>query len=385
MTVNIEEMSRIKSRFQKWLHRNRLELRVAAGLILVFCAFLVYFKFFYTAPVPPAPQTVELLEAQEKAVRFINNHFVYKRGVIKQFNPDLPHQKEEYLSETLGLWMLYLVESDRQKLFDDQTQYLKKYFKAPAGWVYWRIESDQVNSCNATLDDLRIAYAQKLAGKKWKKKEYVRLAHQIALTMKPLNLRDNYLVESYCENPNPDISELVDLSYLDLPALQSLVAFDKDWNGVLYRAQKLLHEGKTPIGFYYDKYQVLNKKYSLQDMNLINQLICAIAEEQMGESSKPFYEFLKKQYLKNGKILGRYHPLTGKPLVNYESPAVYGLFLSYAVAQKDHDLTTKLKDHLLRLQNRDGSFGVAPFEAFDHILILTALNHYQKAQTAVSR
>ncbi len=373
-------MSRIKSPFQKWLYRNRLELKVAVGLMILLCGSLVYFKFFYipsVSAISAAPQQIEVLEAQEKAVRFIQNHFVYKRGVIKQFNPELKKQNEEYLSETLGLWMLYLVESDRKALFEDQTHYLKNYFTAPTGWVYWRIEKDQVNSCNATLDDLRIAYALKLAGKKWKNKQHTQLAHQIAITLKTLNLRDNYLVESYCENPTPDVSDLVDLSYLDLVAMEALVPFDKDWSAVLYRSQKLLYEGKTKVGFYYDKYVVSQNKYTLQDQNLINQLICAINEEHLGQSSKEFYDFLKKEYLQKGRVLGRYHPLTAKALVDYESPAVYGLFLSLAVMHDDRELAEKLKELILKKQNTDGSFGVAPFEAFDHVLILTALNHYQ--------
>jgi hypothetical protein len=76
-------------------------------------------------------------------------------------------------------------------------------------------------------------------------------------------------------------------------------------------------------------------------------------------------------------VLGRYHPLTAKALVDYESPAVYGLFLSLAVMHDDRELAEKLKELILKKQNTDGSFGVAPFEAFDHVLILTALNHYQ--------
>jgi hypothetical protein len=370
-------MSRIKSPFQKWLYRNRTELKVALALCCFLLVWLVYFKFFYVAPIPSEPQYNQVLEAQERGTHFLQNHLVYKRGMIKQFDPNRPQQNQEYLSETLGLWMLYLVESDHKKLFSDQYDYLKNHFLAPRGWVYWRIENDHPNSCNATLDDLRIAYALNLAGQKWKMKKYNQMARQLAQTLKTLNLRDNNLVESYCENPLPEVSPWVDLSYLDLLAIESLQKFDKDWGAVLYRSQKLLYDGKTRVGFYYDKYDVLKNKYGLKDMNLINQLICALNEESLGSSSKDLYEFLKTQYLKKGKVWGRYHPVTLKPLVDFESPAVYGLFLSLAVLHDDRELAEKLKDQLLKMQNKNGSFGSAPYEAFDHILILTGLRHYQ--------
>jgi hypothetical protein len=116
-------MSRIKSPFQKWLYRNRTELKVALALCCFLLVWLVYFKFFYVAPIPSEPQYNQVLEAQERGTHFLQNHLVYKRGMIKQFDPNRPQQNQEYLSETLGLWMLYLVESDHKKLFSDQYDY----------------------------------------------------------------------------------------------------------------------------------------------------------------------------------------------------------------------------------------------------------------------
>ncbi len=112
-------------------------------------------------------------------------------------------------------------------------------------------------------------------------------------------------------------------------------------------------------------------------MNLINQLICALVEIQSGEPASKLYGWLKNEYLQKGKIYGRYHPQTLKPLVNFESPAVYGLMLSLAALQEDSDFAEKLKIKLLKMQNKNGSFGISPYEAFDHILILTGLYDYQ--------
>jgi hypothetical protein len=370
-------MSRIKSPFQKWLYRNRLEIKVALALVIIFLGVFTYFRFFYKSPILPDPQIRALSMAQDKGVRFVQDHLTYRRGVIKQFDPLKSSQEKEYLSETLGLWMVYLVDTQRQSIFDKQVSYLKRYFLSPEDWVYWRIDQSTPSSCNASLDDLRIAFALARAGKVWKQKKYLTLSAVMARRMKKINLRDNYFVESYCQDPVPDISFKVDLSYLDLPAMAFLTQFDKDWQAVLYRSQKLLDEGKTPAGFYFDKYLIDKSKYGLQDMNLINQLICAQIESQMNARPSKLYLWLKKEYLTKGKIYGRYHPLTLKALVDYESPAVYGLMLSLAVFQNDLEFAQQLAKKLLLLQNNDGSFGQAPFEAFDHILILTGLRHYQ--------
>ncbi len=370
-------MSRIKSPFQKWLYRNRLEIKVAIGLMLFFIVVFLCLRLFYKPPVQPDTQTQALSLAQDKGVEFVLNHLTYRRGVIKQFDPLKNSQENEYLSETLGLWMVYLVETQRQSIFDKQVKNLQRYFLSPEDWVYWRIDQSTPSSCNASLDDLRIAFALAQAGKIWKQKKYLALSAVMAQRMKKINLRDNYFVESYCEAPQPDISFKVDLSYLDLPAMAYLSQFDKDWQAVLYRSQKLLNGGKTPTGFYFDKYLIDKSKYGLQDMNLINQLICAQVESQVNGKPSKLYLWLKNEYLKKGKVYGRYHPVTLKALVDYESPAVYGLMLSLAVFQNDMEFAQPLAKKLLLLQNNNGSFGQAPFEAFDHILILTALRHYQ--------
>jgi hypothetical protein len=370
-------MSRIKSPFQKWLYRHRLEIKVALGLILIFLGIFLYFNFFYKAPIPQNPEMRALFLAQDKGVGFVEHHLTYQRGVIKQLDPLKNSQDKVYLSETLGLWMVYLVDTERKGIFEKQVKNLQKYFLSSDDWVYWRIEEAVPSSCNASLDDLRIAFALARAGKTWKQKKYLKLSSVMAQKMKTINLRDNYFVESYCQAPVPDISFKVDLSYLDLPAMAFLTQFDKDWQAISYRSQKLLTEGKTATGFYFDKYIIDKQSYGLQDMNLINQLICAQIESQVNRKPSKLYFWLKNEYLKNGKVYGRYHPVTLKALVDYESPAVYGLLLSVAVFQNDLEFAQQLAKKIMSLQNKDGSFGQAPFEAFDHILILTGLNHYQ--------
>ena len=89
-------MSRIKSPFQKWLYRNRLEIKVAIGLMLFFIVVFLCLRLFYKPPVQPDTQTQALSLAQDKGVEFVLNHLTYRRGVIKQFDPLKNSQENEW-------------------------------------------------------------------------------------------------------------------------------------------------------------------------------------------------------------------------------------------------------------------------------------------------
>lgn len=57
--------------------------------------------------------------------RFVYEHLYEKNGLLKT---DLSDQSDTYLSESIGLWMDYLVEKNDQEAFDEQFDVLTNHF-----------------------------------------------------------------------------------------------------------------------------------------------------------------------------------------------------------------------------------------------------------------
>ncbi|MBC7336994.1 MAG: hypothetical protein H5U01_12100, partial [Clostridia bacterium] len=87
---------------------------------------------------------------------------------------------KSFLSETIGLEMIWrLLENNKEK-FDFQFSLLKQYFISPTNLLYWKITEDfQKLKANATIDDLRVCKALILAYKNWGDTAYIDVAKQI--------------------------------------------------------------------------------------------------------------------------------------------------------------------------------------------------------------
>ncbi|RKI98176.1 glycosyl hydrolase lipoprotein, partial [Butyricicoccus sp. 1XD8-22] len=90
--------------------------------------------------------------AKEELVpeNFVKNHLYEANGLLKT---DLLKQKNVYLSESIGLWMIYLVEKHDQQEFDKQLEVLKTHFMKDSTLIPWRIVGDEQASTNALIDD----------------------------------------------------------------------------------------------------------------------------------------------------------------------------------------------------------------------------------------
>ncbi|GAA4721940.1 glycosyl hydrolase family 8 [Brevibacillus fulvus] len=308
-------------------------------------------------------QSEKVVTSQQNTVNrlpgeaFIRQHLLNPDGTIRTTlaaqhteNPELA-QGAESLSESLGLWMLYAVEKNDQQLFKESADVVKHSFRMNNGLFYWKVGAGaEPVSTDALIDDLRIMQALYQAGQKWHEPEYQSWADEIAKSLLKYHRVEQGLGDFYDEKSKWTSPQLT-LSYLDSKAL-----------GYMYEQQNLDEKSyqflrdflkNLPVqnGFFPFSYDWKQGTYTYQEeINLIDQLFIVYHRAQMGESSPAFWQFLKDSFYQDGKLYGIYQQKTKQNLVDYESPAVYGLAILVAIELKEPDFASDLYYRMIRLQ-----------------------------------
>ncbi|MBJ8056471.1 glycosyl hydrolase lipoprotein, partial [Bacillus cereus] len=78
---------------------------------------------------------------------FMTHHLMTDQGMIRTSLAEQP----TYLSESLGLWMDYLVRKKDQTSFDQQVDVLRTQFLLEHNLLSWQIESHQKSKVNALV------------------------------------------------------------------------------------------------------------------------------------------------------------------------------------------------------------------------------------------
>ncbi|MEH7809220.1 glycosyl hydrolase family 8, partial [Bacillus safensis] len=148
---------------------------------------------------------------------FITHHLMTDQGLIRTSFAE----QHIYLSESLGLWMDYLVRKKDQNSFDQQFGVLQDEFLLDHHLLSWQIESDQKSKANALVDDLRVVAALQKADRLWKNAAYQTTAKEIAQALKDKNMYRGILSDYYDASTNRT-SHTITLSYLDPKAIKEL-------------------------------------------------------------------------------------------------------------------------------------------------------------------
>lgn len=262
-------------------------------------------------------------------------------------------QGDETLSESLGLWMMYAVEKGDRFLFAQNVNILQTRFYQD-GWVVWKAGTKTTSavSTNALVDDLRIAEALYLAADKWGEKQYAQLADEIGQSVLEHQVKDGLLVDFY-DWKHQHASDAMTLSYLNVAALQIMKERQQVDEELYHHVYAFLDELPTRQGFFPFSYQLVEKEYVYQqEVNLIDQLYIAYHRAQVGMKSPELWQFLQEEFARHGLLYGRYDAASKQPVVEYESPAVYGLAILTASELKDYSFALELYERMLRQQIR---------------------------------
>lgn len=232
---------------------------------------------------------------------------------------------------------------------------MENHFLLKNNIISWQIINDEKSPTNALIDDLRIIEALKIASEKWDDSNANQLATELIEGNKQYTMKDGYLINYSSENQKNRTDE-INLSYINKKQFEYF-NFPDDQLG-----KQLAILEKTPISeksFYPLKFTINDKKYVFDEkVHMVDQLLTAMNIQEVKPNSNGFYEQLKFRFNRDQKIAGVYDLKSGKPSVNYESPAVYSYAIELARVKKDDEFEKQLLKRLNLLKNnqKDSAF-----------------------------
>ncbi|QQK81439.1 transcriptional regulator [Salicibibacter cibi] len=258
----------------------------------------------------------------------------------------------ETLSETLGLWMSYALDKNDQELFDKIHEQLHELFLENDGFVHWKLTEDGESeiSTNALIDDLRIAEVLLDAYNRWDAEEYLETADLINEYLSSHNVNHGILTDYYDQEEN-DASSDITLSYIDIQAMNK-IAEEEQLNGqVVEETMRVLTEAPLDNGFYPSSYNVVTETYTFDDeINIVDQAIIAYHYARVGQPSVAFLSFIQEEMDNRGLVRGIYDRETRDPIVQYESPAIYGFLILYLLEINEIELAKEIFERMKAFQ-----------------------------------
>ncbi|MBY0097340.1 hypothetical protein [Mesobacillus maritimus] len=296
----------------------------------------------------------------------VSSEYMNEQKWIKSYGKD---QDIQYLSESIGQYMTYLLLIEDHAEFNQQVDVLKKnYLVEKDGQVYIKWQLAEGTATNALVDDLRIIEALSEGGELFQEPSYSELAAKLKKTIELKQSISGMMVDFYDWELEKATTTL-HLSYLNHNVLQAFESTKTD-------AYLHLLRGAVDSPFFYEIYDVENKVYQAADqknVNMIDQLLIAIQYHKWtGKVPTEFDQWLKKELDSKGKLFGAYQKGSLEPAVPYESSAVYALGVLYFFETGDPSYADVLHELLLKQPpfERDPDFKTIHF--FDYMYSKTA-------------
>ncbi|ARF13720.1 glycosyl hydrolase family 8 [Sporosarcina ureae] len=295
-------------------------------------------------------QAVNRLSAEQ----FVMDHLMKRDGRI---HTNILERKNEYLSETVGLWMEYLLVKDDSKQFKQQVRVLEKYFLTKNYLVVWELKKGKAANSNASIDDLRIMNALFEAGEKWNKPAHTALAKRMADGLRIYQLNEEYLID-YIDLKSKEQGSVITLSYIIPDAFDRLkqrgyisaTVYDNTFNLLT----EMPHSAK---GFFPKSFDVQTKHFTYdKKVNLIDQYYIGYHRAQWNGDVTELLEFTKREMSKpHGRLYGVYDLKEGKPFADYEAPSIYALAILMCLELEEVELAKQLFTQMRTLQQNDNS------------------------------
>ncbi len=302
----------------------------------------------------------------------ISTVYMNEKDMLKSYGRE---QEVQYLSESIGQYMNYLLLARDKKEFKRQVDILKENFLIEKGgqlFIKWQVSVG--TTTNASVDDLRIMEALHEGGELFSNSDYIELADKLKYTLERTQLVNGMLVDFYDWKLDKATTNL-HLSYINSKGIQRFESIN------IEEYQKMM-EDAVSSPFFYEIYDVEKRDYQSADektVNVIDQLLIAIQYREItGKVPTLFDQWLRRELSSNNKIYGMYQKEGLKPAVNYESSAVYVLGVIYFMKSEDQ----KYADQLYNLLKDQPPFHKNPdypnIHFFDYIYARTADLIYQK-------
>ncbi|TGB02471.1 hypothetical protein [Halobacillus salinus] len=258
---------------------------------------------------------IMLFDGQTDVKKIIKERYTNQQGLIHAY-PD--QTNSEYLSESIGLYMEYLVNTKQEDAFEKQVDHLKASFIKDGTYIKWRLKDGETT--NAIIDDVRIIASLKKAAEIFDQQAYRKLAVKLTQSISQTQTRNGYYVDYYdwsFEDPGDQIT----LSYIT-PAFCDILPDSE-------KTERLLSSLDEGTVFFPESFNVTTEAYNKNaEVHMVDQLLIALNRENQGLPSPAFRQWLTDQW-NQGTIYGRYDRKRLEPTASHESVAVYALAAFY--------------------------------------------------------
>ncbi|ELK48625.1 glycosyl hydrolase family 8 [Halobacillus sp. BAB-2008] len=320
-------------------------------------------------------------------LRFIQRSMTNKNGTLATYLKDETGidsdevRGREALSESVGLYLLYTLETNDQKRFRKMYRILDNKFLMDDGFIHWKLSKNGKAEVmtNALVDDLRIMNALYLASERWSVPAYKKTADEIGKFIGDHLLRSDTLVDFY-DRTNSHTPGSLTLSYLDPKSLDILLERGHISQESFDHMLGILRNLPEQNGFYPKSYGVKNGNFRFEEeVNMIDQLIVASNRAQHYGEDTTFTSFLLAEWQNNGVVYGRYDSKSKKTTVPYESPASYSLMIQYAIQIDNKELALLAYERMIQFRTNSreyrGAYSVTEGNThiFDNLLPLLSI------------
>ncbi|TYR78653.1 glycoside transferase [Priestia megaterium] len=305
---------------------------------------------------------------KQAVVNTVHHHYKNTEGLIRTYGRE---NDVHYLSESIGLYMEYLLLTQNKEEFEEQFTLLQRDFlihQNKETFVKW--ELSEKTSTNALIDDLRLMNVLTEAGHVFKEKRYKVAANKVQSTLLHTHLKNKQLIDFYDWSSNTQANTL-HLSYINYSALKHM----NNLSASSY--EEILEKGEDPASpFFLEVFNIDKQAYEKADskqINMIDQLLIACQYEEItGEPPAKFDAWLRQEWANKGKIYGNYNRTELSPSEAYESSAVYALATLYFLQQKDDTAARELHGKLLEQPPFSAEANYADIHFFDYMYSMIA-------------
>lgn len=308
--------------------------KIAIGCVVILigaAAVYLYIQLGGKRDDDPVEKTKRVVE-----MRYTND----ETGMIHAY---LDKMDSQYLSESAGLYMEYLVKANDKEAFATFFDAFKKPFlmeKDGHLFIKWELKKD--THVNALIDDLRIAAALDKAAELFSEPVYASTAKQIVGGIRNNQFKDGIPADFY-DWKYGEQAQRITLSYLTGEFFRY---FAKDGKG-----QELLQQAYSEDETFFPEYYDMKKQeYIAQpEVHMVDQLLIASNRMHVNIQSPDFLSWLKANWQQKQKIYGRYARDSGKPAVKYESLAVYYYMQQYLDQAREPDMAEAVRDRMKKI------------------------------------
>lgn len=299
------------------------------------------------------------------ALSHIQKHYMNpETGQIHAY-PDDPDSL--YLSESIGLYMLYLLRTNQEQAFQQAYQALDAFLKKDdKGTVLIKWRLNEPVYANALIDDVRILGALQQGCKAFNIAGCDALQSQIRQTITDRQ-KTGRLYADYYDWSGQKAADRLTLSYLTPQFFATLPNHKK--------AKTLLHNAAANLGedVFFPEYADIRTMtfHKKATVHMVDQLLIAINRAYPGEQNVAFNRWMKQEWTQHQKLFGQYSRDEKQPVQNTESLAVYHyLFIYFQLTGKTHEAAEAKK----RAEALSARLDAGKIHFFDYI-------HYQLMKT----